>query len=238
MEKLLNQINSGLEEIRYKLSMPDSVAQIKNARFYLPNFPVDCLQRIMVLTQNYWDIAALNIINKYLPDQAVILDIGANIGNHTVYWALERNAKKIYSFEPLVSTFEILEKNIKLNNLENRVTLFNFGLFNEETNASVAVYNLRNVGLTSFTPNENGNFKLKKLDEIDIPEKIDLMKVDVEGAEVQMLQGAVETIKRNKPVIVIETYKYKPEVEGILLPLGYKQVDTIREGEDYIYKCD
>lgn len=237
MENMLNQINAGLNELKLKLSMPDSILQIKNARFYLPNFPVDCIQRIMVLTQNYWDTAALDIINKYLPDEAVILDIGANIGSHSVYWSLERNAKKIYSFEPLDYTFEILKRNIELNKLENRVEIFNYGLYNIDSKAKVSNFNLGNVGNTSFSPNNNGNFELKKLDSIDIPEKIDLMKIDVEGAEVEVLIGATNTIRKNKPVIVIESFNRKPEIDDIFLGLGYRQVDTIRQGEDYIYQA-
>ncbi len=236
MEKLLNEIAMSLNEIKIKLSMPDSVVPIKNALFYLPNFPIDCIQRIMVLSQNYWDIKALEIINKYLPDEAVILDIGANIGSHSVYWALERNAKKVYSFEPLEYTYEILKQNIQLNSLEERVKIFNFGLYNADTKASVNSYNQANIGNTSFSPNNTGHFELKTLDSLKIPEKIDLMKIDVEGAEVEVLLGAENTIKANKPVIVIESFNRKSEIDEVFKTFGYKQVDTIREGEDYIYK--
>ena len=69
-----------------------------------------------------------------------------------------------------------------------------------------------------------------------IPEKIDLMKIDVEGAEVEVLIGAMNTIRENKPVIVIESFNRKTEIDDIFMSLGYKQVDTIRQGEDYIYK--
>lgn len=235
MENLLRQIAAELNELRIKSSMPDSVMQVKNARFYLPNFPIDCIQKTIALSQDYWDTMALNIINKYLPDEAVILDIGANIGSHTVYWALEKNAKKIYSFEPLEATYEILERNIKLNKLEDRVETFNFGLYNLESKASVSNYNLANIGNTSFVPNNNGGFQLKKLDSLKIPEKIDLIKIDVEGAEVEVVMGAMNTIRKNKPVIVIESFNRKAEIDDLFTALCYKQVDTIRQGEDYIY---
>lgn len=235
MENLLRQIAAELNELRIKSSMPDSIMQIQNARFYLPNFPMDCIQKTIALTQNYWDTMALNIINKYLPDEAVVLDIGANIGSHTVYWALEKNAKKIYSFEPLEATYEILERNIKLNKLEDRVETFNFGLYNLESKASVSNYNLANIGNTSFVPNNTGSFQLKKLDSLKIPEKIDLIKIDVEGAEVEVMMGGMNTIRKNKPVIVIESFNRKAEIDDLFNALCYKQADTIRQGEDYIY---
>ena len=236
MENLLYQIVSDIEEIKIRLSIPDGIVQIKNARFYLPNFPEDCIQRIMAMTQNYWDTVALDIINKYLPENAVILDIGANIGSHSVYWALEKNAKKIYAYEPLESTYKILKRNIKLNHLDKKIKAFKYGLYSTNSKASVDNFHLANIGNTSFVPSVNGNFELKKLDSIRISEKIDLIKIDVEGAEVEVLIGAKNTIKKNKPVIVIESFNNKEEIDNIFTSYGYEQIDTIRQGEDYIYK--
>ena len=70
---------------------------------------MDVIQRIMVMSNNYWDEEAINVMDKYIPDDAVIVDIGAYIGSHSVYWAVERHAKKIYAFEPLQSAYEIME---------------------------------------------------------------------------------------------------------------------------------
>lgn len=212
------------------------IFEIKNAKFYLPNYPVDSISQCIVGLKDYWDKSALLLINKYLKDNAIILDVGANVGSHTVYWALERNAKKIYSFEPLEQTFEILSTNIELNNLKEKVQLFPIGLSNEECKAKVKIFWERNVGGTTFMKSEDGGYDFRPLDNIEIPEKIDLIKIDVEGHEVEMLEGAVQTIIKNKPILVIESFTHRNEVENILFPLGYKLVDVIREGEDYIYK--
>lgn len=237
IETEINGIKNSLNDIKLKISMPNGIMQIKNARFYLPNFPSDCIQRCMAQMQDYWDRIALNIINKYLPENAVILDIGANIGSHTVYWALERNAKKIYSFEPLDATYEILERNVELNKLQNCVETYNVGLYSTECKAKVAQYNIINIGNTSFTPEKNGKFVLKTLDSFDFKDKIDLIKIDVEGAEVEVLQGGIKTLRKYKPVLVIESFNRKVEVDKFLSDLDYVQVDTIRQGEDYIYKA-
>ena len=234
----INKINLMYSDIRFikqKLSLPNGIAQIRNARFYLPDYPTDCIQSCIANGNDYWDTHALYIIDKYIPDDAVILDIGANIGSHSLYWTLERDAKKIYAFEPLPGTYEILQKNIELNNLNDRIISFNFGLSDEEINAKIGSYNKQNIGGTSFVKADKGNFKLKTLDSLNIPEKIDLFKIDVEGAEVEVLLGAVETIKKNKPIIVIESFNRKNQIDIVFNELGYKQVETIREGEDYIY---
>ena len=217
----------------------DKVFDIKKAKFYLPHYPTDCISSIMVNSKDYWDNwagGALGIINKYLPDNAVILDIGANIGSHTVYWAFERNAKKIYAFEPLPDTFNILKTNIELNSLQNRVEIYNIGLSNESCSCSIDKYNESNIGGTSFKKSDRGNFIFKPLDNFGFDEKINLIKIDVEGAEVNVLNGGKKTIVKNKPVIVIETFTHKKEVDEFMASISYKQVDTIREGEDYIYR--
>ena len=235
VDQILSFVANGINDLRLKMSMPDSVIQIKNAVFYLPNFPADVIQRYIVSAQDYWDMQALNIINKYLKPNSTILDIGANIGSHTVYWCLEKQAKKVYAFEPLGTTFDILKRNVELNNIDDRVELFNIGLSNIETNASVSNYNIQNIGNTSFKPDDNGQFKLKCLDSIKIKEKIDLIKIDVEGAEVEVLHGALSTIRKDNPIIVIESFNHKQEIDNILMSLGYKLSEVIRQGEDYIY---
>lgn len=212
------------------------IFNIKKAKFYLPNYPVDCISQCIVAGNDYWDKKALVMIDKYLSDDAVVLDIGANIGSHTVYWALERNAKKVYSFEPFAQTFDILSINIALNHLENIVVLSNKGLSNEVCNAKVKSFWDRNIGGTSFMKDNDGGYNFVPLDSIEIPEKIDLIKIDVEGHEMETLQGAKSTIIKNKPVIVIETFDKKEQVANFLTSCGYELVDTIREGEDYIFK--
>ena len=213
----------------------ENVFEISGAKFFLPNNDIDSIQFCMRSKLVYWDILALYQIDKYLPDNSTILDIGANIGSHSIYWSRERNAKKVYAFEPLDTTYDILTKNIELNNLEDTITSYNFGLYNKETNARILYFWKENLGGTSFIPDGNGGFKLKTLDSLDIKEKIDLIKIDVEGAEVQTIEGALETIKANKPVLVIETFTHKDEVENLILPIGYELVETIRKNEDYIY---
>ena len=213
----------------------ENIFEIAGAKFFLPNHNIDSIQFCMSQKMVYWDILALYIIDKYIPEHSTILDIGANIGSHSVYWSKERKARKVYAFEPLDTTYKILTTNIQLNCLEETIIHSQYGLYNRETNARILHYWENNIGGTSFAPDDNGLFKLKTLDSLNIQDKIDLIKIDVEGLEVETLEGALETIKANKPVLVIESFTHKEEVENILFPIGYELTETIREGEDYIY---
>lgn len=213
---------------------------VRNSKFCIPVNTSDCIHQIILGTKNYWDSCAHDIIDKYLDDNATILDIGANVGSHTLYWANERKAKMVHAFEPLPYSFEILKKHIELNNLKKKVKIYPYGLSDEVTRTKISKYHEMNIGGTSFKKQKDGDFEFRSLDSLKLKEKIDLIKIDVEGAEMEVLQGGIDTIKKNKPVIVIETFDKKDRVDKFLFALGYEHVDTIREGEDYIYrhKCD
>ena len=218
-----------------KMSMADSTVRVRNSLLYTPNYPMDIIQKIIVENSLYWDMQSLVVIDRYLPENPVICDVGANIGSHSVYWGVEKNAKKVYAFEPLPEVFAILQKNIELNNLQDVVVPYNMGLYNIETNASITSYMVQNIGATSFKADSNGRFKFNKLDSIDIPEKVDLLKINVQGAEVEVLWGAAALIMKNKPVITLTSFERRMECEQVLLRFNYKLAETIRPNENYVY---
>ena len=119
------------------------------------------------------------------------------------------------------------------------VTIHNVGLSDENTFGSVVLYDTLNIGNTIFEKSDRGCAKLVALDEyLKECSKIDLIKIDVEGMEVDVLNGALKTIEKNKPVIVIESFNHKEEIDKIFNELNYVQKEVIRENEDYIYVYD
>ena len=238
LKNQVSELKYDLVTIKNKLSMPNGIVQIRNARFFLPYYPMDLIQRWIVDNQNYWYIYDLNIIDKWLPKNPVIIDIGANIGSYSLYWSIEKDAKKIYAFEPLADIYEILCTNIKINNLANVIKPYNMGLSKENMMASIDSYNANNIGGTSFKENKNGKFVFKPLDSIKFKENIDVIKIDVEGNEMDVLSGAMGTISKYHPLIIIESFSYKDKIAEILHGIGYKMVEVIREESDFIYAYD
>ena len=138
-----------------------------------------------------------------------IIDGGAFKGE-TSFWFLSKGAGKVYAFEPDLYNFSILCKNIKrnkaLNNiipvqkvLSNRIGSFSFYTTSDGGSAALEGGNetVEGVTLDSFVEKEGFN-------------RLDFIKLDVEGAELEFLEGAVETIKRFKPKMAISVY-HKPE---------------------------
>jgi FkbM family methyltransferase len=150
-------------------------------------------------------------IKKNFPEKkrTSVLDIGANIGNHTVYFA--DRFMKIFAYEPVLKNFKILKLNTE--DLEN-VEIFNFGIsaINEEAKINIPNENLGGSSVVDTFENisRSEKIKLKNLNEENILiEKIGLVKIDVEGMEYQTLLGISEIIKRDLPIIVYESNIYE-----------------------------
>ena len=218
------------------------IIDIGKSKFYLPNYEEDLVQGSVYNGRTYFEFGYLLETQKYLPKKPTIIDIGANIGNHTLFWANECSAKKIYAFEPMPYTFKILKKNIKINNLQERVQLYNIGLSEKETKGVIKSFDKTNIGgtrLTEAPSDKKGNIKLKTLDSFNFDDKkIDLIKIDVEGMDYLVLTGAIKTIKKYKPLILIESFPEEYNItKRILLALGYKIIKEFNSYE-YLYAYD
>ncbi len=187
-------------------------------KFYLPDYPSDFIQSSIVFDRNFFDIDTIESVNKYFKDDSIILDIGSNIGNHSLYWAIVRKAKKIIAFEPCKAIYDVFKENIEINSLDNIITLNNFALGAEETNASINMIFSDNLGGTHIEADDAGSMQIKVLDNLDLDvSHIDFIKIDVEGFELNVLKGAIKTIKKYKPILMIESAGVGLEKVKVLL---------------------
>ena len=154
------------------------------------------------------------ILSKTLTNTPVILDIGANVGLFTkAFAAAEKKPKKILAIEPSSYVFSILK--IVPANLSN-VLVRRLALNDEEgivqlktplkTSGSLRV-GLSHIGTINDTLQYVEIVAAKRLDSVLSKEKIyhvDVVKIDVEGAEEQVIQGAQELLKKSKPIWFVE----------------------------------
>lgn len=207
-ENTVSESNTFIRRLLKKASMPNGIFRKDNIRFYLPNYPRDKSQTQLVDHNNYNEAFALEAIECYLKKDAVIVDIGAFIGNHALYWAINNNAKKVYAYEPLLENYKILRRNIKINKLKKVVIPQNIALGDKEGLAVVSNYSTLDMAATTFKneqlSSKNGNYcKFSMLDSQTIEEtKIDLLKIDTNGSEFRVLQGGLNFIKKYKPSII------------------------------------
>ena len=167
---------------------------------------------LAVKTYGEWAQDEIDLIGDFLQPGSCVFDIGAFIGTHTLAFSrLVGDHGKVYSFEPRREIFDILSKNIELNNLGN-VTAFNAAVSDELSNVSLSSLsqsddaNLGGLALhdpANVSRDEDYSVKVLSIDSLAI-DHLDLIKIDVEGMEDSVLNGAVETIKRLRPVIFAE----------------------------------
>lgn len=143
------------------------------------------------------------------PGDKVVLDIGANIGNHSIF--LAEKFKKVYAFEPNPITYEVLKINSTYVAEHKNVIPFNFGLSDAEGSLPFNV-NPANIGGSGIINRNNRNVNdsifidVKTLDKFDELKDVSvaLIKIDVEGHELNALRGAKDTISRDMPAILFE----------------------------------
>ena len=165
-----------------------------------------------------------NIVERTV-NNGFVLDIGANIGNHTIYFVKQKNAQEIFCFEPVKNTFDILKKNVEINNLQSKVQLFNVGVGEKNGNAALKHYNINNIGTAQIRFDMNGDIPVVSIDDLKIDKKINFVKIDVEGFELNVVKGMTETLKRSKPLIMIEVRDHLlNEIDNILFSLDYQKV--------------
>lgn len=171
----------------------------------------------------------------------VIFDIGANVGYYSLHWASRvAPGGTIHAFEPVPSTFTWLSRNIALNRLDNVIRANNFGLGDAPGSVSVFLPGFTGCGAASMKnlhPNESSQEIEVKLDTLDRYfsaaglDRLDLVKVDVEGAELFVLQGGRKTIARYRPLIFLELLRKWSK------PFGYHPNDVIQMLHAIGYQC-
>lgn len=137
------------------------------------------------------------------------IDIGANVGVYSIF--MSKYALDIHAFEPLPRNYEILKKNVELNSLKN-IKIYTHGLSNENKMGSFHINNSSNHGAGSFDANHQNRIKdggtqleLKTGDSVlSECEKIDFIKMDIEGFEFQAIQGLQLTLNKHRPILMME----------------------------------
>lgn len=174
----------------------------------------------------------LNKWKRYLSDSKVVFDVGANLGNHTLFWAKKLNTDVIYSFEPYIPNFERLLHNVQ-NNLLDNVYPINKAIGKKEGYTCVKEFHEDNYGGTTLNEEiqSEGEIEVITIDSFVKGKKIesvDFIKIDTEGYEVSVLDGAQKTISKYYPDLWIEVNSQTfQEIMNRLEQLEYIVADTL-----------
>ena len=169
-------------------------------------------------SQNSWAVYSVCFSGDYEPllgvlrKGDVVLDAGANIGCFSVL--ASRRARKVLAVEPNPDTFKLLVQNLRVNHASN-VTPFNLALSDKE-----GIAFLEKHGLESHISDKGVKVRTSTVDELTNGEA-SIIKVDIEGSEVEALAGSYRTLQRARAVL-FETHGTEKDILRELAKFGFR----------------
>ncbi len=163
-----------------------------------------------LIKRNDFEPKMVKLFQTLIKADDLVIDVGANIGCTSILFG--ELADRVISFEPSPTTFNLLQRNVKQSGLVN-IKLHNFALGSSRSMSEITYASSNRSGgfISNKTNISTGHItekiEIEKLDEIinilNIS-KIDFIKIDVEGFEKEVIEGAKNTINKFKPIIVLE----------------------------------
>lgn len=196
----------------------------------------DHISKTIAATNSFYELEMLRSIGGSLHAQDIVIDAGANIGNHTLYFAKVLGCR-VHAFEAVPSTAKFLEKNIRVNHVQGRVQVHMLALGAKAGTAKIKVSNENNIGATRLEESDDGDIEVARLDDVGVARPVRLIKIDVEGMELEVLRGASRLLEDDKPWVFCEASgaaEYKAVAE-YLEDLGYQAVGVYNATDTYLF---
>jgi len=232
-EKVMNQFKSIYIDELYNITNFDD--------FVFKTYKNDMLSNNSICKGKYWEPHITTFLKEYSNWFSIenMIDIGANFGYHSLYFS--RIAKgTVYSFEPHPEIYTLLSKNVELNNTNtntntNNLTIFNCALGNKDDNVymspleKIKEQNMGDIHINKTVNNDDITIECKCLDSFKFS-NIDVIKIDVQGYELMVIEGAINILEIQKPLIIIEFEQHQlnntdtksEEIASFLKEIGYE----------------
>jgi FkbM family methyltransferase len=209
----------------------------KEARLFLPSSE-DPIQGSVRQNGEFHEGRMLEELGRYLPP-GVIVDVGANIGNHSVFFGAICG-RRVLAFEPNPDACAILERNVSLNGLDDIVSIRRCALGSEPGHGALRDPGLGHLGAVTVERVADGAVDIQTLDAAVRGEEVMLIKVDVGGTEEAVLRGAMRTIRRRLPALVVDvqTKAQLGRLEALLRPLGYVPTKEFNATPTFLFEVD
>lgn len=186
-------------------------------------------------TTNFYEIDLLEFIRQNYNNGGGLIDIGANIGNHSLYFSEFLEHDNIYCFEPFKDNIELLNLNLGSNS---KCKIFDIALSDKIGEAPLYNSRCENNGGFSLVQYDNSykvlnSIQITTLDSFNLT-NISMIKIDVESHELCVLHGARETLLDSKPILFVEDLHYgwphmfpPNRYNSFFEEIGYKKIKTI-----------
>lgn len=199
----------------------------------LPAWETDCIQSLLASQAIPYELAMLQAMGSMLGKQDLVLDVGANIGNHALYLAAVVGCRVVV-FEPNPGLCDPLRKSITLNDLDERVKLVQKGVGAVVGKGAFTELNSENSGRKAFTLiGQEESFgdeavDVTPLDAMMFDQPVRAIRIGIEGIGLDVLAGARALIERDRPALFIEagTENQFLQLQSVLHEWSYVYWDT------------
>ena len=179
---------------------------------------------------SFYEAEELALLQAHVKPGACFVDIGANVGNHTLYAAMFLDAARVIPVEPNPLALRLLLLNVMLNGVDDRVvkTGLGFGLSDHEAEGFGMEARTKNLGAARMQAGK-GDLRVLTGDALLDGESPDFIKIDVEGMEMLALGGLAKTIARSRPKMLIEVDQENYDAfDDWRVTAGYEVIETIQ----------
>lgn len=210
----------------------------KEFRLLLPDFSTDAIQKHIAQSGQVYEPGLVEDVLDRCPPGSVIIDVGANIGNHTIAWA-SAGGCSVVAYEPNPRLAELIRQSAALNHVQDRVRVMQTAVGESESVSRLVVSDPSNLGGGRLVDvqepassereedvSEGYEVQVAPLDPPGGP--IGVIKIDVEGFEVAVLRGAAGLIAEHHPLLYVECldFQHFNEILELVSELGYAYEET------------
>lgn len=200
----------------------------------------------------FYESNFLESLTKFHKKNGLIIDVGANIGNHAVFFGKVTQADVI-AIEPEPHNAFFLALNIRINQLKDTVTVLKTAVGRDQGLVRIQMNVANNFGSFTAKPEANPNSSsvidamaievetqtidnLIRINNINA-KNVSIIKIDVEGMEVEALLGAESVIKQSLPVIAVECFRHQDllSIENILKKYAYFSIEVVNATPTFIF---
>ncbi|MDH5537364.1 MAG: FkbM family methyltransferase [Betaproteobacteria bacterium] len=165
--------------------------------------PFDMVQRHF-LAGRFFEHDELQALRTLVQPGATLVEVGANVGNHVVFYARFLHPRKIIVLEPLDAAAVELKRNLELNGVR-CADLEHVGMAAGDARRryKAVTRDPNNLGATRLVAADDGTIESVPLSEL-VNGPVDFIKIDVEGMEMEVLEGAADLIRCQQPKLMVE----------------------------------
>jgi FkbM family methyltransferase len=209
-------------------------------QIYLPNKDTDYIQGKIAKRLEPYELPMLQDIRSRVKPKDYVFDVGANIGNHTLYLAAIAKCN-LFSFEPNKALCDALNQSVELNGLNKQVLVHQVGVGAKSGVGKFDHLDNANLGAQSITTNlgnaSEAEFEIIALDNLERNFQVRVLKIDVEGMEIAVLKGAKEMIATDMPLLYIECQleAHFAEIHKWVTQHGYVFWDTFNATPTHLF---